>query len=162
MYLCRLKRAFINRIDREGKIGISNSLSVDRKHCNDQVRAVKSAIEEGVVAGGGVSLIKCIKEFENLDAKGDERIGIELIAKACMAPLKKMLSNAGLDEEIANQVLAYDGRWGYNVKTMKFEDLLKVGIIDPVKVVRCAMQNAASVSSQVLGSDVLMVEMKPQ
>jgi len=146
-----------------GVIYVGGATDVETKErkdrVDDAVRAVKSAIEEGVVAGGGVSLIRCIKELASIEANGDEKIGVELIAKACMAPLQKMLSNAGLEQSIANQVL--EGNWGYNVKTMAFEDLFKVGIIDPVKVVRCAMQNAASVSSQVLGSDVLMVEMKP-
>ncbi|MES3018149.1 MAG: chaperonin GroEL [Bacteroidota bacterium] len=150
-----------------GVMHVGGVTDVERKErkdrVDDAVRAVRSAIEEGIVVGGGVSLIRCIDELDNISVHGDESIGVDLIRKACMAPLKKMLDNAGLDDDLAYEVLNYSTseNYGYNVKIKAFGDLFEQGIIDPVKVVRCAMQNAASVASQVLTGDVLLVEMRP-
>lgn len=149
-----------------GVIYVGGATDVETKErkdrVDDAVRAVKSAIEEGVVVGGGVALIRCIKQLDDIIVVGDEKLGVELIEKACMAPLQKMLKNACLSELIADDVLKKTGDDGYNVKTGESCDLFKAGIIDPVKVVRCALQNASSVASQVIGSDVLMVEMRPK
>lgn len=135
----------------------------ERKHrVDDANRAVKSAIEEGVVAGGGVALIRCIKYLDDVVVMGDESIGISILKEVCMVPLKKMLDNAGLTKNIACSVFETDEiNRGYNIKTKKFVDMIKENILDPTKVVRCALQNAASVSGQVITSDVLLVEQKP-
>lgn len=143
--------------------GVTDVETKERKdRVDDAVRAVKSAIEEGVVVGGGVALIRCIKQLHDIFVIGDEKIGVELVEKACMAPLQKMLKNACLSELLADDVLKKEGNEGFNVKTGEVCDLFKAGIIDPVKVVRCSLQNASSVASQVIGSDVLMVEMRPK
>lgn len=149
-----------------GVIYVGGATDVETKErkdrVDDAVRAVKSAIEEGVVVGGGVALIRCIKALDDVLVNGDEKLGVELVEKACMAPLQKMLSNAGLDKLVAEKVFDKSGYEGFNVKTGEMCDLLKAGIIDPVKVVRCSLQNASSVAIQVIGSDVLMVEMRPK
>ncbi len=127
---------------------------------DDAVRAVKSAIEEGVVVGGGVALVRCMSKLQDIIVDGDEAIGVNLVFKACFAPISKMLGNAGASMTLGD-IENDNSNYGYNIKTKKFGDLFEEGIIDPVKVVRCALQNAASVASQVLTSDVLMVEVKP-
>lgn len=143
--------------------GVTDVETRERKdRVDDSVRAVKSAVEEGVVVGGGVALIRCIDSLKDIAVKGNESIGVDLVRKACMAPLQKMLENAGMDKGNLEQVIARSGNNGLNIKSGEFCDLFKAGIIDPVKVVRCALQNASSVASQVIGSDVLMVEMRPK
>jgi chaperonin GroEL len=166
----QLKEILEKRLARlSGSIGViyvGGATEVESKEkkdrVDDAVRAVKSAIEEGVVPGGGLALIRCINELSDIVVRGDEKLGVELVELACLSPLKKMLSNACLPESIADDVLRKKGNEGYNVKTGEFCDLIKSGIIDPVKVVRCSLQNASSVASQVIGSDVLMVEMRPK
>ena len=128
---------------------------------DDAVRATKSAVEEGIVAGGGVALIRCMDKLKSIEVKGDESVGVELVRLACMAPLTKMLSNAGALLSIVDNVILEKGNIGYNVKTSIMEDLVVSGIIDPVKVIRCALQSASSVAIQVITSNALLVEMKP-
>lgn len=166
----QLKEILEKRLARlSGSIGViyvGGATEVEAKErkdrVDDAVRAVKSAIEEGVVPGGGLALIRCISALDDILVVGDEKLGVELIELACLAPLKKMLSNACLSEDIVEKVLRQTGNDGYNIKTNEFCDLMDNGIIDPVKVVRCSLQNASSVASQVIGSDVLMVEMRPK
>lgn len=129
---------------------------------DDAVRATKSAVEEGVVAGGGLALIRCAEKLYSLEIVGDEKIGIQLIIDACYVPLSKMLENAGLNQNIVVNVKDSKANIGYNIKTKSMEDLVLSGVIDPVKVVRCALQSASSVATQVITSDVLLVEMKPK
>lgn len=129
---------------------------------DDAVRATKSAVEEGVVAGGGVALIRCMEKLNKIECSGDEKIGVNLISNACKSPLTKMLENAGLPIELVNDVINQYPNFGYNIKTKTMEDLVLAGVIDPVKVVRCALQSASSVATQVITSDVLLVEMKPK
>jgi len=143
--------------------GVTDVETRERKdRVDDSVRAVKSAVEEGVVVGGGVALIRCAKDLHTIEVKGDESKGVKLVQSACMAPLEKMLENAGMDKRLLEDVIFSEGNIGLNVKTGEMGDLFKEGIIDPVKVVRCSLQNASSVASQVIGSDVLMVEMRPK
>jgi chaperonin GroEL len=150
-----------------GIISVGGSTPVEMKERKDRVddacRAVKCAIEEGVVVGGGIALIRCMENLSKADTLiGDEKIGWEIIRKSCEVPLKKMLSNAGLDEARILPDVKRDIRqnWGYNVKTKEFQDLLKNGVIDPTKVVRCALQNAASVAGAIITSDYSLIEMK--
>lgn len=146
------------------KVGGATDIEItERKHrTDDAVRAVKSAYEEGVVVGGGVALIRCMKALDDIECIGDEATGVDLIRRACEAPLLKMLENAGLsDGAIVKVKESKEENFGLNIKTGEFEDLFKAGVLDPVKVVRCALENAASVAGQVIVSDVLIVEMKP-
>jgi chaperonin GroEL len=143
------------------KVGGATDIEVNEKkdRVDDACRAVKSAIEEGVVVGGGVALLRCRKKVKVIaDVFGDESMGCDIIRKACEAPLNKMLENAGLDKSILREVDAKTGNMGYNIKTKASEDLYKAGVIDPAKVIRCALQNAASVACAVLTSDYFVVE----
>jgi chaperonin GroEL len=126
----------------------------------DALHATRAAIEEGILPGGGVALIRAAKacgQPEGLTA--DERTGYNIILKACRYPLMQIAINAGKDGGIVCEKVA-DGKgaFGYNAATDTFEDLVKVGVIDPTKVTRSALQNAASVSSLMLTSEALVAE----
>ena len=146
------------------KVGGSTDVEVKEKkdRVDDACRAVKSSIEEGIVIGGGVALLQCLFALEKFKFNDPSADGIGLVIKACQAPLLKMLANAGLDSDIAMDLLGKvkaDSNLGYNVKTQQFENLFKSGVIDPTKVIRCAIQNAASVATYAITTDCLVVEM---
>lgn len=143
-------------------IKVGSQTDVEQKEKIDRVddacRAVKAAIEEGVVTGGGSSLIKCTYENE-IKASGDESVGIKIVIGACFAPLERMLLNAGMDKALAGDIRIRDEEnVGWNLKTRKFGDLVSQGIVDPTKVVRCAIQNAASVAGTIITSRYYLVE----
>ncbi len=128
----------------------------------DALNATRAAVEEGVVVGGGVALIRCLKALENLRYKGDQQIGIKILARAMEEPLRQIANNAGAEGSIVVQnVKAEKGNTGYNAATDKYEDLVKAGIIDPTKVVRYALQNAASVAGLMLTTECIISD-KPE
>ncbi len=138
-------------------------LKEKKERVNDAVQATKAAIEEGIVPGGEVSLIRASRlALDNLKLEGDEKVGIEIIKKACEKPFRKLVENAGEDpgwilKAITDQ---NDVNVGYNVLTGgKIVDLVKAGVIDPVKVTRNALQNAASVSIMVLTTEALVTDL---
>ena len=149
-----------------GVIYVGGATDLEQKERHDRVddanRAVKSAIEEGIVPGGGIALLRAVSSpllFSNLP---DVQKGVLIVVNACFAPLKKMLFNAGEDvEKVFNTIYKQTGNNGFNIKTGEYVDMIEANIIDPTKVVRCALQNAASVAGQIINSDVLLVEMKP-
>lgn len=146
------------------KVGGSTDVEIEEKKArvDDACRAVKSSIEEGVVLGGGVALLKCIQALTKLSLPGDEGWGISLVVSACKAPIFKMLENACLSTDIFVDLFAKmetDNNIGYNIKTQTFENLFETGVIDPAKVIRCAIQNAASVATYAITTDCLVVEM---
>lgn len=129
----------------------------------DAVAATRAAIEEGIIPGGGISLIRASKTLLSVDGiSEDEKIGIKIVWKAIEAPLRKLLSNAGLGEDKVIQVLQASGNMGVDVMDGEFKDLVEAGIIDPVKVTRSALQNAASVASMCMTTDVLIVPAEKQ
>jgi chaperonin GroEL len=145
------------------KVGGATDVEVSEKRdrVDDACRAVKSAIEEGIVVGGGVALIRSLKGVGFVNYSGDEKIGRDIVMKACLAPLTKMLENAELNLDIIEDIITLQpDSNGFNVKTNKFENLFETGVIDPTKVVRCALQNAASVAGAIITSGCLCVEMK--
>lgn len=149
-----------------GVIYVGGATDVEAKEKKDRVddanRAVKSAIEEGVVAGGGVALIRCMDALDKIKGTDNEEKGVAIVRHACEAPLRKMLENAGLPATTLGLVKAQmDPNGGYDIKKQSFVNMLDSNILDPKKVVRCALQNAASVAGQIITSDVLLVEMKP-
>lgn len=124
----------------------------------DATNATRAAIEEGIVPGGGVALIRASRALLTLDSMDeDEGIGIKIVWKAIEAPLRKLLTNAGLGEDRIIQVLQASGNMGIDVMDGQFKDLVKAGIIDPVKVTRCALQNATSIAVMLMITDVLIV-----
>jgi chaperonin GroEL len=144
------------------KVGAPTDVEQKEKlaRVDDALRAVKSSVEEGVVVGGGVALLRAsmapISGGSILE--GDEKVGQNIVDKACEAPLAKMLKNAGLDEKILGEICIKEQNVGYNIKKRMFENLFDSGILDPTKVTRCALQNAASVAGAIITSHCMVVE----
>ncbi len=130
---------------------------------DDALHATKAAAEEGVVAGGGVAFLRAVEAVEaaRSKAKGDERIGFDIVAEALRAPARQIAENAGEDGEVVvSRILEKSGSWGYNAATGEYGDMFKFGIIDPAKVSRTALLNAASVAGLALTTDVMVTELK--
>ncbi|MDO8508595.1 MAG: chaperonin GroEL [Nanoarchaeota archaeon] len=126
---------------------------------DDALHATKAAIEEGVVTGGGVTLLHAIKELDNLKLTEDQTIGLKIVKKSLEGPIKQIAENAGKEgSEILAQLKNQEENYGYNAKTDKFEDLVKAGVIDPTKVVRNALQTAGSISGMVLTTEGLVAD----
>jgi chaperonin GroEL len=125
----------------------------------DALHATRAAIEEGIVPGGGVALIRCIDAVKKLKLEGDEQTGADILAKALSTPCYSIAYNAGTTPNlVVNKVMEGKGGFGYNANTDKYEDLLEAGIIDPVKVTRIALQNAVSIAGLLLTTDCLVTE----
>jgi chaperonin GroEL len=126
----------------------------------DALHATRAAVEEGIVPGGGVALVACIDALEKLKLSGDEKIGAMIIRRALEAPMRQIAVNAGQDGAVVVQNVRNQKKknWGYNAGTDTYEDMVKAGVIDPTKVTRTALQNAASVSILLLTSDALIAE----
>lgn len=135
----------------------------EKKHrIEDALSATRAAVEEGIVAGGGVTLLKIKKDIEEFanTLSGDEKIGAQLVAKSLDAPTKLILRNAGLEPAIIIERILEknDEAYGYDVLKEKYTNMFEAGIIDPTKVTRSALQNAASISSMLLTTEVLVAE----
>ena len=125
----------------------------------DALHATRAAVEEGIVAGGGVALLRCENQLSNLKLSGDEAIGRDIIIKAIEEPLKTLANNAGkVGEIIVQDVKKQTGSNGYNVDTDTYEDLMKAGIIDPKKVTRSALQNASSIASLMITTEAVITD----
>ncbi len=125
----------------------------------DALHATRAAVEEGIVPGGGVALIRAQKALANLKLEGDEAIGAQIVHRAVEAPLRQLADNAGLEGAlIVQEVKKGKGSDGYNVATGNYEDLVKAGVVDPTKVTRSALQNAASISGLLLTTEALVTE----
>ena len=128
----------------------------------DAMHATRAAVEEGILPGGGVALLRASAQVKAGDLSQDEKIGYDIILRACRAPLSQIATNAGKDGGIVCEKVAEGkGNFGYNAATDTYEDLVKSGVIDPTKVTRTALQNAASVASLLLTSEALIAE-KPK
>ncbi len=149
------------------KVGAASEVEMkEKKHrIEDAVSATKAAIEEGIVPGGGVALIRAKRQLqdlhENLDDK-DERLGVEIVAKALEEPMRQIASNAGeKGDVIVERVIGMEGSYGFNASTGKDEnDMIEAGIIDPAKVTRSALQNAASIAMMIITTEVAITEIK--
>ena len=125
----------------------------------DALNATKAAVEEGIVAGGGVALLRTIPALDKLKLEGDEKIGVNIVKKALEEPIRWIAENAGIEGSIAvDRVKKEKGNIGLNAETEVYEDLMEAGIVDPTKVVRCALQNAASVSSLLVTTEAMIAE----
>jgi len=128
----------------------------------DALNATRAAVEEGIVPGGGVALVRCIPELEKIKAEAEEQHGIKILKQALAEPLKQIARNAGMEGSVVlNTVLQGAGDFGYNAQTDTYENLLAAGVIDPAKVVRFALQNAASVAGLMLTTEAMICE-KPK
>jgi chaperonin GroEL len=128
----------------------------------DALNATRAAVEEGIVAGGGVALVRCIDALDKIDVKDEEKLGVKLLKRALQEPLRQIAINAGFEGSVVlNNVLEGKGDFGFNAETETFENLLAAGVLDPTKVVRFALQNAASVSGLMLTTEAMITE-KPK
>jgi chaperonin GroEL len=125
----------------------------------DALHATRAAVEEGIVAGGGVALLRTLKVIDALKLEGDEAIGAQIVRRALESPIRMLCINAGVEGAvIAAQVMANKGNYGYNVASGEYEDLVKTGVVDPTKVVRTALQNASSVAGLLLTTEAMITE----
>lgn len=143
------------------KVGAATETEMKEKkyRIEDALAATKAAIEEGIVPGGGVALIRCAKALDGLNGDGEEKIGLDILRRALEEPIRQIAHNAGKDGSIiSSEVKKLTGSMGYNAATDAFEDLVASGIIDPTKVTRSALQNAASISSMLLTTEVVIAD----
>jgi chaperonin GroEL len=126
----------------------------------DALHATRAAVEEGVVPGGGVALVRALKAIEKLVGKNeDQTTGIKILARSIEEPLRQIVTNAGEDAAVVlNRVREGKGTFGYNAATGEYGDMIEMGILDPTKVTRLALQNAASVSGLLLTTEVMIAE----
>ncbi len=146
------------------KVGAATETEMKEKKARveDALNATRAAVEEGIVAGGGVALLRCQKALEGLELDGEEKFGRDIIMRALEEPLRQIASNAGHEGSIVvEKVKEGEGSFGFNAQTEQYEDLVEAGVIDPTKVVRCAIQNAASVASLLLTTEAMIAE-KPE
>ena len=138
------------------KVGAATETEMKEKklRIEDALAATKAAIEEGIVAGGGVALIRAAKALNNVSVTGEEKIGIDIIKRAIESPLRQIADNAGdKGDVVVEEVKKREGNIGYNALTGAYEDLVEKGIIDPAKVTRSALQNAASAAAMILTTE---------
>lgn len=125
----------------------------------DALHATRAAVEEGIVPGGGVALLRCISALDTLKLNGDEQIGVDIVRRVLEEPIRQLAFNAGEEGSvIVERVKSEKQNVGFNVNTGKFEDMFEVGIIDPTKVTRTALENAASIASLLLTTEALVTE----
>ena len=143
------------------KVGAATEAAMKEKkdRVDDALHATRAAVEEGIVPGGGVAYLRCQKAIEALKLEGDEKVGADIITRAIEAPLRKLVNNAGQEAAlvIAN-VKKATGTNGYNVRTGEYADLMKCGVVDPAKVTRSALQNAASIAGLLLTTDCMVTD----
>ncbi len=127
---------------------------------DDALHATRAAVEEGISAGGSVALLRTAKAIDALQLEGDELVGAQIVRRAIEAPLRQLCANAGEEGAlVVQQVLNSKGGMGYNVATGKFEDLIKAGVVDPTKVTRSALQNAASIAGLLLTTECMITDL---
>ena len=128
----------------------------------DALNATRAAVEEGIVPGGGVAFLRAIKALEKTSLEGEEQLGVNLIKRALEEPVRQIANNAGFEGSVVVQeVIEGNGNFGFNAETGEYEDLVKAGIIDPTKVTRFALQNAASVAGLLMTTEAMVAE-KPE
>jgi chaperonin GroEL len=146
------------------KVGAATEVELKEKKARveDALHATRAAVEEGIVPGGGVALIRASAGLGNLRVSDDEKVGVRIVQKALEEPLRWIASNAGADGSVVlDKVKSGKGAFGFNAATEDYEDLVKAGIVDPTKVVRTALQNAASVAGLLITTEAMIAE-KPE
>ncbi len=143
------------------KVGAATEAAMKEKkdRVDDALHATRAAVEEGIVPGGGVAYIRCQKAIDSLQLEGDEKVGADIIRRSLEAPLRKLVTNAGREAALViENVKKSKGSQGYNVATGEYADLLSCGVVDPAKVTRCALQNAASISGLLLTTECMVTD----
>ena len=142
-------------------VGASTETEMKEKKARveDALHATRAAVEEGIVAGGGVALLRCANAIDSLVLAGDEKIGSQIVRRAIEYPIRMLCANAGVEPGVVVQKVSENtGNYGYNVATDKYEDLVKAGVVDPTKVTRTALQNAASIAGLLLTTECMITE----
>ncbi len=138
-----------------------SDLKQKKQKYEDSLNSTKAAIEEGIVPGGGIALLRAKNKINELELNEEEKIGAEILQNACLAPIKQILINAGFDPHLIIQsLMEKDKNFGFNVITQQIEDFIKTGIIDPVKVVKTYLINAVSIAKLILLSEALITDAK--
>ncbi|MFQ3677260.1 MAG: chaperonin GroEL, partial [Fimbriimonadaceae bacterium] len=143
------------------KVGAATETAMKERKARieDALAATRAALEEGIVPGGGVALLHTIPALDDVHGEGDEAIGIKIVRKALEAPIRTIADNAGVEGSVVvERIRSEKGGIGFNASTLVYEDLLKAGIIDPTKVVRLALQNAASIAGLLLMTEACVAE----
>ncbi|RMG20749.1 MAG: molecular chaperone GroEL, partial [Deltaproteobacteria bacterium] len=143
-------------------VGAATEVEMKEKKARveDALNATRAAVEEGIVPGGGVALVRCLSALDGLHVSDEERVGVDIVRRACEEPLRQIASNAGFEGSIVvDKVKNGTGTFGFNAATCEYEDLVKAGVIDPTKVTRTALQNAASVASLQLTTEAMVAEL---
>jgi len=144
------------------KVGAATETEMKEKKARveDAMHATRAAVEEGIVPGGGVALSRCVNALDKLKLEGDEQIGVNIVKRALVEPLRQIAENAGEEGAIVLGKVndSKDNNYGYNALTGEYEDLVKAGVLDPTKVVRTALQNAGSIASLMLTTEALVSE----
>ena len=149
-----------------GVIKVGAATEVEQKlkqlKLEDALNATKAAIEEGIVVGGGVALLKTLSALESIQAEGDEKTGVNILRRAIEEPVRQIAQNAGIDGAVVVQKIKDEkviDNFGFNASTMNYEDLIKAGVVDPTKVVRTALENAVSAASVLLTTEALVADL---
>ena len=148
------------------KVGAATETEMKEKKARveDAMHATRAAVEEGIVPGGGVALARCVSALDKLKVEGDEQIGVNIVKRALVEPLRQIAENSGEEGAIVLGKVndSKDNNFGYNALTGEYEDLVKAGVLDPTKVVRTALQNAGSISSLMLTTEALVAEIQEE
>jgi len=139
--------------------GTESDMKQKKARVEDALHATRAAVEEGILPGGGVALLRCRETVEKVraSAKGDEKIGVDIILHSLSAPIRQIADNGGIDGSVvADEVSQKPTNVGFDANTREYVDMLKAGIIDPVKVVRAALTNAASIAGRMLTTEALV------
>ncbi|MBV8896762.1 MAG: chaperonin GroEL, partial [Acidobacteriaceae bacterium] len=144
------------------KVGAATETEMKEKKARveDALHATRAAVEEGIVPGGGVALLRASSKLDTVKADGDEQIGVQIIRRACEEPVRQIVGNAGHEGAIVIEKIRSnsDANHGFNAATGQFEDLVGSGVIDPTKVTRSALQNASSISALMLTTEAMIAE----
>ena len=148
------------------KVGAATETEMKEKKARveDAMHATRAAVEEGIVPGGGVALARCVSALDKLKVEGDEQIGVNIVKRALVEPLRQIAENSGEEGAIVLGKVndSKDNNFGYNALTGDYEDLVKAGVLDPTKVVRIALQNAGSIASLMLTTEALVAEIQEE
>ncbi|AFV11067.1 60 kDa chaperonin [Thermacetogenium phaeum DSM 12270] len=147
------------------KVGAATEVELREKksRIEDALAATRAAVEEGIIPGGGVALLRALPALEKLAAEGDEATGVNIVKRALEEPLRQIAANAGFEGSVVvEKVKKLEGNVGFNALTEKYEDLFAAGIVDPVKVTRTALQNAASIAGMLLTTECLIADKKEE
>jgi len=148
------------------KIGAATETELKEKKARveDAMHATRAAVEEGIVPGGGVALLRCIPAIEKIKVDEDEAIGVNIVKRALEEPVRQIAQNAGFEGAVVVGSIreSRDENFGFNAETGEYGDLVKMGVIDPAKVTRLALQNATSVSALMLTTEALVAEIKEE